>query len=179
MLEFCTPVLFASNKVVSYHKKALNIDNNINGIHSLDKIIHNKINLFNCWKEDVKIDLGKLTEQGGKYALKSLSEATKALKESKIDVLVTAPINKENIQSSEFHFPGHTEYLENNLEGKSLMILMTDELRIGLITGHIPISEVAKTITPELIMQKFEIMYNSLLTRLFVQRLKKSNKRVN
>lgn len=162
MLDFCTPVLFGSNKVVSYHKKALRLENNINGIQAIDKIVHGKINLLNCWKEDVKINLGQLTKQGGNYALKSLAEATKALKDGKIDLLLTAPINKENIQSDEFDFPGHTEYLEENLNGKSLMILMTDELRIGLITGHIPVSQVAQTITPELIKEKVETMYTSL-----------------
>jgi len=87
----------------------------------------------------------------------------KALKDKEIDVLVTAPINKDNIQSEDFQFQGHTEYLENNLDGESLMILMTDELRIGLITGHIPISEVSNTITPDLIKRKTEIMYDSLV----------------
>lgn len=162
MLEFCTPVLFGSNNVISYHKKLLNIETNINGIHSLDKITNNKINVLNCWKEDVKIEIGKLTKDGGNYALKSLSNATNALKEGKIDILLTAPINKENIQSDEFDFPGHTEYLEDNLDGKSLMILMTNELKIGLITGHIPVSQVATAITPELIKAKVEIMHNSL-----------------
>lgn len=162
MLEFCTPVIFASNKLISYHKKALNLNNNIHGITATEKLVHGKINLLNIWKEEVKIDLGKLTEDGGKFALKSLQAAVTALKNNEVDVLVTAPINKENIQSDEFKFPGHTEYLEDNLEGKSLMILMTDELRIGLITGHIPVSKVAETITPELIKAKVETMHKSL-----------------
>ncbi|MBA6157176.1 4-hydroxythreonine-4-phosphate dehydrogenase PdxA [Tenacibaculum sp. S7007] len=162
MLEFCTPVLFASNRLISYHKKALGFNNNIHGINNIEKIVHGKINLLNAWKEEVKIEIGKITEIGGEFAYKSLSAATKALKSNHIDVLLTAPISKENIQSEEFKFPGHTEYLEENLDGKSLMILMTDELRIGLITGHIPISEVATTITPELIKSKVETMHNSL-----------------
>ncbi|MBS9773758.1 MAG: 4-hydroxythreonine-4-phosphate dehydrogenase PdxA [Tenacibaculum sp.] len=163
ILEFCTPVLFGANKVISYHKKALDLEVNINGISSLDNIIEGKVNLFNIWKEDVKIDLGASTKEGGKYALKSLSSSVTALKENKIDVLLTAPINKDNIQSSEFNFAGHTEYLEANLNGESLMILMTNELRIGLITGHIPISKVAETITPSLIKNKVEIMHKSLI----------------
>ncbi|TYQ00045.1 4-hydroxythreonine-4-phosphate dehydrogenase [Tenacibaculum adriaticum] len=162
MLEFCTPVLFGSNRVVSLHKKILNLENNIHGIPSVDKIVHGKINLVNVWKEDVKVELGKTTKEGGNYALKSLSAAVDALKNNQVDVLLTAPINKENIQSDEFNFPGHTEYLEANLEGKSLMILMTNELRIGLITGHIPVSQIASTITPELIKEKVEIMHRSL-----------------
>ncbi len=163
MLEFCTPVLFGSTKVISYHKKVLDLDTNINGIHNISELIHNRVNSLNLWKEEIQMNLGELTSQGGEYAFKSLSEATKALKEGDIDVLLTAPINKENIQSEDFKFPGHTEYLEDNLEGESLMILMTNELRIGLITGHIPISEVSKTITPELIEKKVDIMHQSLI----------------
>jgi len=162
MLDFCTPVLFASNKLTSYHKKALRLNTSIHGITSLDKLVHGKVNLLNSWKEEVKIDLGKTTEEGGKFALKSLQAAVGALKKNQIDLIITAPINKENIQSEEFKFPGHTEYLEENFDGKSLMILMTDELRIGLITGHIPVSKVSEAITPELIKSKVEIMYNSL-----------------
>ncbi|WP_299835032.1 4-hydroxythreonine-4-phosphate dehydrogenase PdxA [uncultured Tenacibaculum sp.] len=162
MLEFCTPVIFGSNKVISFHKKALNLNNSIHGIQSFDKIVHGKINLLNIWKEDIKVDIGKTTPDGGKYALKSLSEAVKALKNEDIDVLLTAPINKENIQSKEFNFPGHTEFLENELEGESLMILMCGDLRIGLITGHVPVSQISELITPELIKKKVEIMHKSL-----------------
>lgn len=162
MLDFCTPVLFASTKLISYHKKNLKLNNNIHGINSIDKITHGKINLVNSWKEEVKIELGKTTKVGGEFAHKSLKAATTALKNNAIDILLTAPISKENIQSEEFNFPGHTEYLEENLDGKSLMILMTDELRIGLITGHIPISKVTETITSDLIESKVDIMHTSL-----------------
>ncbi len=162
MLDFCTPVIFASNRLISYHKKNLKLHNTIFGINSLDKIADTKINLMNSWSEEVKIELGKSTEIGGKYAYKSLEAATNALRNNQIDVLLTAPISKENIQSEEFNFPGHTEYLEGNLEGKSLMILMSDTLRVGLITGHIPISKVSESITPALIKEKVDIMYHSL-----------------
>jgi 4-phospho-D-threonate 3-dehydrogenase / 4-phospho-D-erythronate 3-dehydrogenase len=162
MLEFCTPVLFGATKVISFHKKALGLETPVQGITSMNQLNHNKINVLNIWKEEVKIELGSATKESGLYAAKSLEIAVKNLKENKIDVLLTAPINKENIQSDTFNFPGHTEFLEANLEGKSLMILMTDELRIGLITGHIPISDVAKTITPELIKAKVETMHTSL-----------------
>ena len=162
MLEFCTPVLFGATKVVSYHKKALNLEVPVHGITNIDQINPNKINVLNIWKEEVKIDLGKATKESGTYAAKSLEAATNHLKENKVDVLITAPINKENIQSDSFNYPGHTEYLEANLEGKSLMILLTDELRIGLITGHIPIAKVAETITPELIKDKVDTMHESL-----------------
>ncbi len=163
MLDFCTPIIFASTKVISYHKKVLQSNINIHGIDSLKKIVHNKVNLLNIWKDLIDIELGKATEVSGKYAFESLKSATLALKNDEIDVLVTAPINKNNIQSEEFKFQGHTEYLENNFEGESLMILMTDEIKIGLITGHIPIKKVAETITQDIIIKKVEIMYNTLV----------------
>ena len=163
MLDFCTPVLFASTKVVSYHKKTLGLDVNIHGINAINQINHSKINVLNIWKEEVSIELGKSTKTSGEYAAKSLNKAVEHLKEDKVDILLTAPINKENIQSKNFNFPGHTEFLEASLEGKSLMILMTSELRIGLITGHIPISKVSETITPDLIKKKINTMHASLV----------------
>jgi 4-hydroxythreonine-4-phosphate dehydrogenase len=163
MLDFCTPVIFASSKVISHHKKILGINTNIHGIDDLDKILPKKLNLLNVWKEIVDIELGVPTEISGKYALLSLERAVEALKKEEIDVLVTAPIDKNNIQSDAFKFEGHTEYLEDQLEGESLMILVNDKLRVGLITGHIPIREVAQKISPELIKKKVETMYTSLV----------------
>tara|TARA_B100000809_G_scaffold237763_1_gene257910 strand:- start:79978 stop:81021 length:1044 start_codon:yes stop_codon:yes gene_type:complete len=163
MLDFCTPILFASSKVVSSHKNALNSEVQIQGIESLDSIVDGKINLITAWKEEVKIELGTPTSASGTAALKSLEAATNALKGKKVDLLITAPISKDNIQSETFKFPGHTEYLEENLEGDSLMILMTDTLRMGLITGHVPVSKIAETITKELIQKKVNIMYKTLV----------------
>lgn len=163
MLDFCTPVIFGSTKTLSFHKKQLDSEININGIMSINQLAHGKVNLLNIWKEEIPIDLGNPTKISGEYALKSLKSATKHLKENTIDVLITAPINKENIQSDTFNFPGHTEFLENELNGESLMILISEELRVGLITGHIPISKISETITPELIQKKVEIMYTSLV----------------
>lgn len=163
ILELCTPVLFASNKIISTHKKELNIDIQIHGIDKADKLINNKINLVNVWKDNVNVDYGKETKDGGKYAFLSLQSAVKALKNNDIDVLVTAPINKHNIQSDSFDFKGHTEFLEANLEGESLMILMTDEIKIGLVTGHIPVQKIAETITSELLIKKINLLYNSLI----------------
>ncbi len=172
MLELCTPVLFASNKVISLHKKKLSIDVNFHGIDSAMKTVEGKVNLVNVWREDVNVDFGKETSDGGKYAFLSLNSALESLKKGAIDVLVTAPINKHNIQSKDFDFKGHTEFLEANLEGESLMILMTDKIKIGLITGHIPIQNVAETITSELIIKKVNIMYHSLLQDFAIQRPK-------
>ena len=162
MLDFCTPVLFGSSKIISSHKKILNIETNIHKINSIQQIKDGEINLLTIWKEDVMLEIGSATKIGGQYAFKSLNEATKSLKKGEIDLLITAPINKETIQSEEFNFSGHTEFLERNLDGESLMILMNDFLRIGLITGHIPISKIAESITPELIESKIKILNNSL-----------------
>jgi 4-hydroxythreonine-4-phosphate dehydrogenase len=163
MLEFCTPIIFASNKTISVHKKELNMHMQTQGVDNATKAISNKVNLVNVWKDDVSVNFGEETKDGGKYAFLSLQAAVKALQNNEIDVLVTAPINKHNIQSEDFKFSGHTEYLEDNLEGESLMILMTDEIKIGLITGHIPVQKIAEAITPELIEKKVNIMYRSLI----------------
>lgn len=163
MLDFCTPILFGSSKLISKHKKQLHLNTPIHGVTNLNKVINHKINLFNTWKDDIDVDFGIANKSAGKYAFLSLQSAVEALNNNDIDVLVTAPINKENIQSDDFKFQGHTEYLENKINGESLMILMTDQLRIGLITGHIPIQDISKTITPELIEKKVSIMHKTLI----------------
>lgn len=162
MLDFCVPVIFGSTKLISEYNKQTNIATQINGIHHINKAFPNKINVLNVWKEDVEVELGRPTKKSGEYAFKSLEAATNALVDGEIDILVTAPINKDNIQSENFSFPGHTEFLESKLEGESLMILMTDQLKIGLITGHIPISDVSNNITSEIIKQKTAILYQTL-----------------
>lgn len=164
MLEFCTPIIFASNKVVSIHKKELDMDTPIHGISYVNQAIQGKLNLVNVWKEDVNVVLGKASKMAGKYAILSLEAATNALINNEIDVLVTAPINKDNAQSPNFIFPGQTEYLAKKLgDDEPLMVLMTDELKLGLITAHIPISKVSESITPALIKRKVAIFHNSLI----------------
>ena len=163
MLDFCTPIIFASTKLVTNYQKQTNINVPFNGIKELDNAVEGKINILSLWKEEIELKIGEPTSLSGEYAFKSLQEATKALANNQIDVLVTAPINKDNIQSEEFKFPGHTEYLESQLEGESLMILMSENFRIGLVTGHIPVSKISETITSELIKQKVEILHTSLI----------------
>jgi len=163
MLDFCTPIIFGSTKLVTAYKKSMDIDLSFNGVKDISNVVFGKVNIVNLWNDDLEVELGMPTEASGKYAFKSLEAATESLKNGEIDILVTAPINKDNIQSEDFKFPGHTEYLESKLDGESLMILMTDNLRIGLITGHIPVSEISKTITPDLIKSKVAIMYNTLV----------------
>ncbi len=162
MLEFCTPIIFASNKTISQQKGDLNIDITFNGVREASQAIDGKINIVNVWKEVPTIEYGQATKAGGEYAIKSLKAAVKALKEGAIDVLVTAPINKNNIQSEEFKFPGHTDYLAQELKGESLMFMVADALRVGLLTDHIPVKDVANAITSKLIKSKVAIMEKSL-----------------
>jgi 4-hydroxythreonine-4-phosphate dehydrogenase len=121
-----------------------------------------KINVLNIWQEGVDLNFGKNEDAIGKYAIKSFVAATKALKEGQVDVLVTAPINKYNIQSEDFKFPGHTDYLDKELEGDALMFMVQDNLRIGLLTDHIPVNEVASHLTEALLIKKITTISKAL-----------------
>ena len=162
MLELCTPVIFANVKILSFIKRNLNSEVALHGIDRMDQLIKGKINVLNVWKEGVDINYGQNDETVGKYAIKSFTAATAALKEGLVDVLVTAPINKYNIQSEEFKFPGHTDYLDKELEGNALMFMVQDNLRVGLLTDHVPVTDVAKHLTEKLITQKIETINLSL-----------------
>lgn len=163
MLELCTPVIFANVKMLSYLKKSFESTATLHGIDKLEQIVPGKINVLNLWKESFNLEYGVSDDVVGKYAVKSFTEATKALKEGLVDVLVTAPINKYNIQSDEFKFPGHTDYLNQELEGDALMLMVSDNLRVGLLTDHVPVTEVAKHITEELIIRKIKTVKQSLV----------------
>ncbi|HCQ30080.1 MAG TPA: 4-hydroxythreonine-4-phosphate dehydrogenase PdxA [Flavobacteriales bacterium] len=173
MFEFCTPIVYGSSKIASYHRKALNInDFSFFRINNVEDANPKKANIINCWSEEVPVNLGEQTPEGGKYALKSLQAAVKDLKEGKIDVLVTAPINKKNIQSDEFEFPGHTEYLEKELGGKALMLMVSENLKVGVVTGHIPLKDVAQKVTKEALKEKLEILINSLKNDFIIEKPK-------
>jgi len=163
MLEFCTPVIYASVKTLSFFKKHFESSIEFNSIQTAEKAVESKVNVITVWKDDVKINFGEEDLIIGSYAIKSLQAAVKDLKDDQIDVLVTAPINKHNIQSEDFKFPGHTDYLAQQLEGDSLMFMVSDNLKVGLLTDHVPVSEVSKQITPESIENKISIIYNSLV----------------
>ena len=162
MLELCTPVIFANVKILSFIKKNLNSDAALHGIDRIDQLVKGKINVLNVWKEGVDINFGQNDETVGAYAIKSFVAATAALKEGLVDVLVTAPINKYNIQSEDFKFPGHTDYLDQELEGNALMFMVQDNLRVGLLTDHVPVADVAKHLNEKLIIQKIETINKSL-----------------
>ncbi len=163
MLEFCTPVIFANTKVFSHINKTLGTNVNFNGIDNLNQLVFGKINVLNSWRENVNIEFGKENQDLGKYAVQSFKQAVKALKESKIDVLVTAPINKFTAESDEFKFAGHTEYLNEELEGEALMLLTSEDLRVGLITGHVPLKDVASKLNESLIRKRVEVLEKSLI----------------
>jgi len=162
MLEFCTPVIFANVKILSHVKKVLNLEAAFNGIDTLEQVIVGKINVLNVWRDGVNVEFGINNPDAGQYAIKSFVAATAALKEGKVDVLVTAPINKYNIQSEDFKFPGHTDYLDRELEGNALMLMVQDNLRIGLLTDHLPVNEVSAHLTEALIRKKITTINKSL-----------------
>ena len=165
LLELCTPILFGSNKLINFYRKSIpDATFNYQHIKDLSRPFHKQVNLFNCWEEEVSINPGQLTETGGLYAVKSLIAATEALRDKKIDALVTAPIHKKNIQSADFSYTGHTPYLKQAFAVKDVLMLMSSEnFRVGLVTEHLPVSEIAKNITREIIISKLNIMKESLI----------------
>lgn len=162
--DYCTPIVYGHTKVASFYRRLSNTSEFVfNVIGDASQAQHRKPNMVNCWDEDVKLEPGVINATGGKYALLSLERATNDLLTGAIDALVTAPINKENIQSETFHFPGHTEYLqERDNAADSLMFLVSDNIRVGVVTGHIPISQVSASITTEKILAKLKLMDASL-----------------
>ncbi|MCP4443676.1 MAG: 4-hydroxythreonine-4-phosphate dehydrogenase PdxA [Aureispira sp.] len=164
ILDFCTPIIYGSSKVVSYHKNIVKIkDLPLNSIRNAEQASADSVNVLNCWMDNVRINLGKITEEGGKYAHISLEKATEDLMAGHIDVLVTAPINKKSMQLVNFPYPGHTEYLTDRFGGKrSLMLMVHEDLRIGLACNHVPIKDVASHITKENVLDKLDILHHTL-----------------
>ena len=164
ILEHCTPVIFASNKVINFYRKTMpEMNLNFSHIKDFTRINHKQVNLFNCWEEDIQITPGQLTDEGGKYAVLSLQTAVAALKQKQIDGLVTAPIHKKNIQSADFNFTGHTPYLKQMFGVNDVvMMLCAGDFRVALVTEHVPVGEVAKHITREKILSKLYLINQSL-----------------
>ncbi len=164
MLELCTPILYGSPKIATYHRKAMEINTNFLTITQANEANDEKLNLIDCMQEEIKIDFGKPTAESGKAALAALERAVEDYKQGGIDVLVTAPINKATIQSDNFHFPGHTEYIQERLgEGnEALMILMNELLKVALVTTHLPLKDISQAITEETIIRKTRIFSQAL-----------------
>ena len=155
MLELCTPIVYGSPKVAAYHRKAMDIQVNFSIINSAEEAHDEKLSVLNCTEDELKVELGKPTAEAGGAALSALERALKDYREGLIDVLVTAPINKHTIQSDSFHFPGHTEYLESlfGKKGDALMVLADENIRIAVVTGHVPVSKISSCLTQENILK--------------------------
>ena len=167
ILEMCTPVIYGSAKVAAYHRKTLDLPSvSMSIIGGAQSIGNNRVNIINCIDEEIKVELSKSTQVAGEAAFASLKRAVADLREGLIDVLVTAPINKNNIQNDNFKFPGHTEYLQEVAgEGKNaLMILATENLRVALVTGHIPLAEVPQKLSADMIITKLKDFSKSLMS---------------
>ena len=162
MLDFCTPIIFANTKILNFLKKHYKLSLHFQGIDHPSNAIDGKVNVVNVWKENVNISFGEEDTKIGEYAFRSLEAATAALKKDHIDVLVTAPINKATIQSDKFKFPGHTDYLARELGGESLMFMITDNLKVGLLTDHVALKDIASVITPDLIEKKTSTIQETL-----------------
>lgn len=164
MLDLCTPVIYGSPKVAAYHRKAMDLATNFSIITSATEAAHGRLSVLNCTDDEVKVEFSKADPGAGKAALDALERAVEDYKAGLIDALVTAPINKHTIHSEQFDFPGHTEYIEQRLGNgdKALMILMKGDFRVALVTGHIPVSQIAPTLTKDLIKEKLSIFNRSL-----------------
>ena len=167
MLESCIPIIYGSTKVAAYHRKTMDLPNmSMNTVNDVRNVANNRINVINCVDDEIKVELSQSTQIAGEAAFAALKRAVSDLRDGLIDVLVTAPINKNNIQNENFKFPGHTEYLQEIAgAGKdALMILASEDLRVALVTGHVPLSEVPKVLTVDRIVSKLKCFNESLIS---------------
>ncbi len=164
IIDMCVPVIFASNKCVNFYRKSLpDINFAYQAIKDFKRVNPKDINIFNCWEEEVQITPGTLNDTGGKYAYLSLLQAVTSLQAGDFDGLVTAPIHKKNIQSPAFNYSGHTPYLKDAFNVPDVVMLMTSEnLRVALVTEHVPVKEIAENISKQKIISKLKILHESL-----------------
>jgi 4-hydroxythreonine-4-phosphate dehydrogenase len=164
ILDLCTPVVFASNKCINFYRKSLpDINFQYQSLKDVTKLNTKMINLVNCWEEEVQMNAGQLTSTGGHYARISLMEASTALKNGHIDALVTAPIHKSNMQGENFNYTGHTPFLRDFFGAEDVVMLMVaDNMRVALLTEHVPVKDVAGYVTQENILRKLKILVSAL-----------------
>ncbi len=164
LLELCTPVIFGSNKLINFYKKAIPDSTfNYQSLKDLSRINHKQINVYNCWEEEVNITPGVMNETGGKYAVRALIGAIHALKDKQIAGVVTAPIHKKNVQSADFHYSGHTPFFKDMMKVQDvLMLLYAENIRVALVTEHLPVKEISEHITKQNILSKLALLNNSL-----------------
>jgi len=165
ILEMCTPIVYGSSKVAAYYRKAMDSEIfTFNNIANAKEANPKRANIINCVNDEVRVELGKSTKQAGEASLAALQAAVRDLKSGDIDVVVTAPINKENIQSDIFSFPGHTEFFANEFGTKNfLMLMVSDILKVGVTTGHVPLTQVAGLITRERILSNLRVLQKTML----------------
>lgn len=165
LVELFVPVIYGLTKVLAYYRKALKLnDFNYNIAKDASKLYMRKVNIINLTNDEVNIEPGKSSKEAGEMAYLALEKAIKDIQDEKIDVLVTAPLNKSNIQSDKFQFPGHTEYLASSFSvSEYLMLMVHGNLRVGTVTGHIPLKKVSDALSEELIMTKLRVLNQSLI----------------
>lgn len=164
--EFCVPIVYGSSKAAAFHRKALNMEHfSLNAINHVSEANQKRPNIINCGDDEVKVELAKSTGEAGKAAFLALERATSDLRDGLIDVLVTAPINKKNIQSEKFHFPGHTEYLQDKFANgeKGLMLMVSDVLKVAVATGHVPVKQIAFHLNQEKLVTKLQDLNKTLI----------------
>lgn len=164
ILDFCIPIVYGSPKVAAYHRKMLDINLSLNLINSAAEANEKRANIINCTDDEIKVEISRSTEAAGEASFAALEKATQDLKDGLIDAIVTGPINKKNIQSANFHFPGHTEYLEEKFgkKGDALMLMVNEFMRVAVVTGHIPVSQIASSLSTEKILDKIKSLNASL-----------------
>lgn len=167
ILDMIVPVIYGSSKAAAFYRKLLDIQGiSFNQVNSINDIHTKKINIVNCTDDEIKVEPGRVTDEAGKAAFSALEKATADLKSGALQILVTAPINKKNIQSDAFHFPGHTEYLNEKIGAQltPLMLLVNDVMRVAVVTGHVPVGKIAELLTNELILEKLRVLNQCLKT---------------
>lgn len=164
LFDYCTPVIYGSARALAYHRKVLRMEEfTYHSINTIEEAKHGLVNVINCWKEDINITIGRHNKQSGTFAFSALEIATQDLQRGALSALVTAPVNKNQISNADNNFTGHTEYLTQKFKAtESLMLLVSDKLKVGLVTNHLPIKDVAACLNEKIILQKLQIMYDSL-----------------
>ncbi len=163
VLQFFTPVIYGSSRVLSYYKKMIEIDFQYAQVKEEHRFMPKKNNVVNCWSETLELTPGVENEIGGRASWLALQQAAEDLKEGYIDAIVTAPINKANIQNDSFSFPGHTEFFADLFDVKEyLMFMVSEQIRVGVVSGHLPLQEVAQAITREAVEKALKAMEKSL-----------------
>jgi 4-hydroxythreonine-4-phosphate dehydrogenase len=165
MLELCTPAIYCNGRIFGFYRKFLNYTTfHYNQVENISQVQEGKVNVVNCWgEEEVEINPGQMTPNGGKYALISLKAAVEDWKNNRFDALITSPINKKNVADESFNFNGHTRYLTQEAgEKDSLMLMTCKDLKIGVATEHIALKEISAALTKELIIEKAKLMHKTL-----------------